>query len=245
MSDMNGDHANRVPKIIFVGVDGVLVRFAEQMSDAANAAALAFHKHIENIAPVGIREAAPSLTAVYLKLDLDAEIEQVVQSVTEEVHARDWFAEPMLQSRLWTIPCSFDGPQLSEAAQLAGVNETQAVAQITSTQVRVLTLGFAPGQPYLGNLESHWNIARMDGVAPRVPARALVVAVAQLIIFANETPTGWRHIGQSAFQCFDQNRAEPFAFQAGDRVQFVSAARSEIDALWDDSFVGARLEVVS
>ena len=56
---------------------------------------------------------------------------------------------------------------------------------------------------------------------------------------------GWRHIGQTAFRCFDQSRAEPFAFQAGDLVQFKSAARSEIEALQSDNFGGAKLEVLS
>jgi len=85
----------------------------------------------------------------------------------------------------------------------------------------------------------------MDGIAPNVPACALVVAVGQLIIFANEAPTGWRHIGQTAFRCFDQSRAEPFAFQAGDLVQFQSATPSEIEALQSDRFGGAKLEVLS
>ncbi|OJI92836.1 KipI family sensor histidine kinase inhibitor [Planktotalea frisia] len=242
---MNEATPERFPKMSFVGIDGVLVRFGAKMCDAANAAALAFHQHIEKIALVGVLEAAPSLTAVFLRLDLDADLERLVHRISKEVDAKNWFEDPLEKRRKWTIPCSFDGRQLTEAAQLAGVSDAQAVAQITATEVRVLTLGFAPGQPYLGSLDSHWDIPRMDGIAPNVPACALVVAVGQLIIFANEAPTGWRHIGQTAFRCFDQSRAEPFAFQAGDLVQFQSATPSEIEALQSDRFGGAKLEVLS
>ncbi len=245
MSVMKQTSPKRFPKMSYVGIDGVLIRFGAEMSEAVNAAALAFHQHISRASIDGVLESAPSLTAVYLRLDIETDPVALLGVITQELEAQDWFAIKREHARRWVIPCSFDGPQLAEAAKLAGVSEAQAVKQITETELRVFTLGFAPGQPYLGSLEPHWNIPRMDGVAPNVPAQALVVAVAQVIIFANAAPTGWRHIGQTAFRCFDQERSEAFAFQAGDLVQFQSAARSEIDALTGESFGGARLEVLS
>ena len=235
----------RFPQMSFVGIDGVLVRFAAQVSTDANKAALAFHAHISKSEGRGILETAPSLTAVFLKLDIESDLNAVLDHIRAEMMSRDWFETLNQQKRFWRIPCSFDGPQLREAADLANVSETQAIAEITASQTRVLTLGFAPGQPYLGNLDAHWNIPRMTGIAHNVPARALVIALRQLIIFSNATPTGWRHIGQTAFKCFDKDRAEPFAFKAGDMVQFEQASRSEIDALQSDTLGGARLEVVS
>lgn len=240
---MNQHSPQKFPTVSFVGVDGVLVRFGETVSARSNQAALAFHRHMETANISGILECAPSLIAVYFRLDLDLSIDVILDRIRLELGSNDWFEAESHQRRLWTIPCSFDGPQLKEAAALAGVSETKAVEQLTSATTQVLTLGFAPGQPYLGNLDPHWDIPRMDGIAPNVPQNALVVAVRQLIIFANATPTGWRHIGQTAFRCFDQERRDPFAFKAGDQVRFDAVARSEIDALSSDTFGGARLEV--
>lgn len=232
------------PELSFVGIDGVLVRFGAQVTDSANLAALAFHRHMQNAGVLGILECAPSLTAVFLRLDLSVDQNELIQSVALELEKRDWFAHPFKAKRRWTIPCSFDGPKLAEAAALVGVSERHAVEQLLAARVRVLTIGFAPGQPYLGNLEPHWNIPRMDGIAPSVPAGALVVAVGQLIIFSNAAPTGWRHIGQTAFRCFDQDRVDPFAFRTGDLVQFAKATSDEIKEMKSHAFGGAVLEDV-
>lgn len=226
----------------YVGVDGVLVRFGAEMSEAANRAALAFHRHISGLELEGVLETAPSLTAVFLKLDIASDLDALVARIEAAMNAQDWFMSDSPALRAWTIPCCFDGPQLAEAAQLAGVSESTAIAQLTETQTRVLTLGFAPGQPYLGNLATHWDIPRMTEIAAKVPAQALVVAVRQLIIFNNEAPTGWRHIGQTAFRCFDKEREDPFALRAGDLVRFAQVGRAELKALQGDSYGGARLE---
>lgn len=235
------------PALTYIGVDGVLVRFGDSVTEDINRAALAFHSHMSAALPAGVLESAPSLTAVYLRLDIEGDVAQAVQAIRNQMGARDWFALQSSATRLWTIPCCFDGPQLAETAELVGLSEAEAIRELTQTQVRVLTIGFAPGQPYLGNLPERWNFPRLSGITPNVPARALVAAVSQLVIFANDTPTGWRHIGTTEFHDFKVDRAEPFAFRAGDLVQFAAAGRAEIDALaaQSDGFGGARCEVLT
>lgn len=219
------------PALAYMGVDGVLVRFGSRVTERVNAAALRFHAHMSNANIVGVLESAPSLTAVYLRLDIECDLQAAVRSIDVEMGAQDWFGEQPAKGRLWTIPCCFDGPQLKETAELVGLSEAGAILELTQSQVRVLTIGFAPGQPYLGNLPERWNFPRLSGITPNVPARALVAAVSQLVIFANDTPTGWRHIGSTEFHDFKQDRAEPFAFRAGDLVRFGRVGRAELEAL--------------
>ena len=112
------------------------------------------------------------------------------------------------------------GPQFAEAADLAGLSEANARTAIAQARVRVLTLGFAPGQPYMGELAPEWDIPRQSGLTPQVPGGALVVAIRQLIIFAGPAPTGWRQIGLTAFRCFRPEAAQPIALRPGDEVCF-------------------------
>jgi KipI family sensor histidine kinase inhibitor len=235
------------PALTYIGIDGVLVRFGDTVSAASNDAALAFHNHMKDADIEGVLETAPSLTAVYLRVDIESDVESIVQSIDAQMQSRDWFSVTSEPQRRWTIPCCFDGRQLAEAAALAGVSEEVAVNELTEAQVRVLTIGFAPGQPYLGNLPDHWDLPRMGGIAPNVPACALVVAVRQLIIFANAAPTGWRHIGTTGFHDFQRERAEPFAFRAGDLVRFTKVGRGEMDTLIqsDDGLGGAICEALT
>ncbi|MCB2131969.1 MAG: carboxyltransferase domain-containing protein, partial [Rhodobacteraceae bacterium] len=94
-----------------------------------------------------------------------------------------------------------------------------------------LTIGFAPGQPYLGELSPRWDIPRQVALTRRVPEGALVVAIRQLILFSAATPTGWRHIGQTAFRAFRPESADPFPLRPGDELLFPAIEPGELAAI--------------
>ncbi len=151
--------------------------------------------------------------------------------------------------RLWRIPAAFSpafAPQLNEAAALAGLTPEQAVAQIEAAKVRVIAIGFAPGQPYLGMLPDDWDIPRQSELTKSLPPGALITAVRQLIIWAADAPTGWRHIGQTAFRVYLPETATPFAFEPGDAVQFQSVSDTDYRAIAanTDTNGGATCEVL-
>jgi len=237
------------PEICPLGVDGVLVRFARILTDEANSQALAFRTQVMHAALPGVTEVASSLTSVRVGFDPQrtnrTEITQHIVDLLEHPEKQD--SGPR---RLWRIPVAFGpelAPQLAQAAELAGVTQEQAVKEITSQRVRVIALGFAPGQPYLGMLPPHWDIPRQSELTPKMPNGALVVAVRQLIIFAADAPTGWRQIGQTAFRVYQPDAPEPFAFNPGDTVEFCAVADSELTALQNrtDTNGGATCKVLS
>ena len=164
---------------------------------------------------------------------------------------RDWFSTALPEGRtLWTIPAVFGtdrAPQFTEAAEAAGLSDAEALRDLTTTRLRVLTLGFAPGQPYLGTLGEAWNIPRQTELTPNVPTGALVAAVRQICLFAKDTPTGWRHVGQSAFACFRPRGDTPFPLTPGDEVQFTDISAAElarIEANVTDGTGGATREII-
>ena len=112
------------------------------------------------------------------------------------------------------------------------------MTEIAASRLRVLAIGFAPGQPYLGFLDDHWNIPRQTEVTPRVPQGAVVVAVRQVIPFANASPTGWRQIGRTAFRCYSKNSVPPIPLKAGDEVQFDPVSAVELARLEDAGPLG-------
>ena len=203
---------------------------------------------LEAAPPDGCLEIAPALTSIRLRFDPELTSRA---ALVEALRLRlDGEAPPPAPQRRWTVPVAFDpanAPQLAEAARLAGQSEAEAIGTITSTEVSVLAIGFAPGQPYLGLLPPHWDIPRQTDLTPRVPDGALVTAVRQLIIFGAATPTGWRQIGATALRVFDPTRAEPFALRSGDLMRFERAAPAEIAALRaaPDGLGGARLEALA
>jgi KipI family sensor histidine kinase inhibitor len=172
--------------------------------------------------------------------------------IAPELDGQDWAnVSPPAPTRRWHIPVCFgpdQAPQLDEIAALAGCSPDQAIEAITGTDLSVLAIGFAPGQPYLGMLPDNWGFARQSELTPMVPAGAVVVALRQVVLFANDSPTGWRQAGQSAFRPFLLTRPEPLVLRAGDGVRFHTVGVGEFEALVaanSDGLGGATCEVLS
>ena len=148
---------------------------------------------------------------------------------------QNWFEVPLPAGRRhFEIPCVFGaehGPQFNDAAEAAGLTPSEALKELTAVTTRVMTIGFAPGQPYLGQLDEHWDIPRLSSLTAEVPKGALIVAIRQLIIFSAPNPTGWRHIGQTAFSCFRPEQASPFALKSGDEISLRDITANELSKI--------------
>ena len=222
------------PRLQTVGIDGLLITFADRLSDGANRAALAFRAMIETAKIEGIKETTTSLASTFVLFDpVKSDLEHIRAALLALLQGTDWSDVPLPQGRrLWHVPAAFGGtrgPQLDEAAKLAGIDRDQAIEEMTNTRVRVLTIGFAPGQPYLGTLPAHWNIPRQSGLTKQVPNGAIAVAIRQLVLFTASTPTGWRMIGQTAFRGFRPDQDAPFTLGVGDEILFSSISEDELD----------------
>lgn len=220
------------PIIRPVGLAGLLVSFSDRMTDQANRAAIAFSAAVEGERWSGIEEISTSLVSVFLRIDpLAADLPALTGRVEALAASRDWLAAPLPSGRRhWAIPTVYGtdlAPELDEAARAAGISPEAAVADLSSTRVRVLTFGFAPGQPYLGQLPERWNLPRRTELNPSVPQSALVVAVRQLVLFSRPTPTGWRHVGQTAFENFRPGAGDPFPLRPGDELSFPAVSAEE------------------
>lgn len=224
---------NSHPKIQGVGLDGLLITFADSLNDAANRAALAFRAMVEDAAIDGITETSTSLVSTLVLFDPIATDRADLQAKLQALlDVMDWSDAPLPAGRrLWRVPAAFGGargPQLEEAAKLAGLTADQAIDEIAAARVRVMSIGFAPGQPYLGALPDHWNIARQTGLTKQVPTGAIAVAIRQMVLFTAPAPTGWRMIGQTAFRGFRSDQNTPFALRVGDEVMFTPITDAEL-----------------
>lgn len=249
--DTHGDGAPQGwPRIQTVGTDGMLVSFGDRLGEAANRAALAFRSALDRAQLDGVEESSTSLVSTYLRFDpvhadhagLRADLERLLAT-------ENWYEAALPEGRrLWRIPTVFGtdlAPQLDQAAAAAGLSPDAAIASISRTRVRVQTIGFAPGQPYLGELESNWDIPRQKELTERVPEGALTVAIRQLVLFSVSTPTGWRHIGQTAFRLFRPTSDTPFVLRPGDEALFEPVSPEHLSAMRDDPDGGATSQVIS
>lgn len=240
---------NDFPRIDRVGIDGLLIRFDDRLTETANRAALALRAALDRADLPAMQELSASLVSVLIRFDAlrvpHAKIETAIMTI---LHKRDWYAAELPQGRrLWRVPAIFGGdlaPQLNEAAGLAGLTPEQAIQSLTQSPVRVQTIGFAPGQPYLGTLPKVWDIPRQTGLTKEVPPGAIAVAIRQLVMFSVASPTGWRHVGQTALRLFRPDVDQPFILRPGDEVLYEPVNRETFETLSHNADGGAVAQVI-
>ncbi len=211
------------PAILPLGIDGIIVRFADRLNESANQAALGFRAALAENPLAGVEEIAAALTSVYLRFDPSGTSYETLRAAIRNHLCGNWKTARKTTPRRWYIPTVYGGehgPQLAEMAKLAGMSESAAMAQISGTPLRVMSLGFAPGQPYLGLLPPAFDLPRQSALTKEVPSGALTMAIRQCVLFATPAPTGWRHIGQTRFTAFRPESDTPFPLQPGDEVVF-------------------------
>ncbi|HMO71236.1 MAG TPA: carboxyltransferase domain-containing protein [Paracoccaceae bacterium] len=227
------------PAVSPIGVDGLLIAFGGRLTEPANRAALAFRAEVDAAGLTGVVETATAPAAVYVRFDHGQTAHVALQDeLGALLSARDWWSAPLPAGRRrWLVPAAFGaehGPLLDEAATMAGLSPDAAVAALCARPLRVQTIGFAPGQPYLGQLPAEWDLPRLSSLT-RVPDGAVTVAIRQVVLFSVASPTGWRHVGQTALRLFRPESGIPSLLRPGDEVQFRPVGARELDALRRDA----------
>jgi KipI family sensor histidine kinase inhibitor len=116
-----------------------------------------------------------------------------------------------------------DGPDLDDAAALAGLAPGTLAELHAAAPLEVLFLGFAPGFAYLGDLPDRLALPRLATPRTRVPAGSVAIADRLTAVYPQASPGGWRIIGRTDLRLFDPARDPAVALRPGDRVRFVPA----------------------
>lgn len=206
------------PLLVPLGDCGLLIRFAESLSDAANAAAIGFGRRAIAAGLPGVTEVVPNLVSVLLRYDpRQVGFDRLAGEVRLLLSAP---AEPAAAGANHLVPVRFDGDDLDEVAQQLGMDPATFVATHNAGPLRVLATGFAPGFVYCGLHAEPMRVARRAAVRPRVPGGTVLFAAGQTAITSTPIPTGWHVIGHTAFCNFDASARPPTQLAAGDTVRF-------------------------
>lgn len=207
-----------LPLILPLGDRGLLVRFGETLSDAANRAAIDFARRIEAAAIPDVVEVVPNLISVLVRYEptkltfdrLAGEIKLLAPAADDSIAAGVRHA----------VAVSFDGEDLEEVAELVELPVADFIRAHNAAPLRVLATGFAPGFVYCGMHPEALAVPRRAAVRRQVPAGTVLFAAGQTAITSTPIPTGWHVIGHTGFRNFDPAAEPPSAVRAGDSIEF-------------------------
>lgn len=133
------------------------------------------------------------------------------------------------RARTHTLVVRYDGPDLADVAELAGISPEELVRRHTEVTWRAAFGGFAPGFVYLVDdreVEGQ-SAGRCLPVVPRlaspratVPAGSVGLADRFCAVYPGASPGGWRLLGTTDATLWDVDREYPALVAPGDIVRF-------------------------
>lgn len=208
------------------GPDAWLLRFAERLGPETFARGRAIAADLERNPPSGLREFVPGFASVLLEFHPGAAPDPAALTRwTGSVSAAPLDLPALAPIK--EIPVIYDGPDLGRVAEHARMSPAEVAALHCATVYHIYLIGFAPGFPYLGDLDPRLHTPRLASPRPRVAAGSVAIGGEHTGIYPVDSPGGWNLIGRTSVKIFDPQRRgggddrAMFWLQAGDRVRFV------------------------
>ncbi|MDL4839197.1 5-oxoprolinase subunit PxpB [Aquibacillus rhizosphaerae] len=137
-------------------------------------------------------------------------------------------------SKTVRIPVCYLDPfalDLEEVAKVNHLSQEEVIELHTAPTYPVYFLGFSPGFPFLGGMNTKISTPRKQSPRKKIEAGSVGIAGNQTGIYPSSTPGGWQIIGRTPIPLLQLHKKQPTLLQAGDRVQFYSITKQEFDRL--------------
>ncbi len=153
--------------------------------------------------------------------------------VLDDLDADERGDNPEARGKSIRIPVHYDGPDLSEIAELTGLSTREVIQAHQARSWRAAFGGFAPGFAYLIGGDERLTVPRRSEPRTSVPAGAVGLAGEFSAVYPGPSPGGWQLLGHTDVAVWDPNREPAALVPPGSLVWFVDAdetsAGSETD----------------
>jgi inhibitor of KinA len=199
-------------KIQPYGPNAVLITFADKLGDETFARGRALARALERHPPPGLVEYVPAFTTLLLEFKEPVpDLSFLEQAAREGERPRELLKE---------IPVTYNGADLQRVADHNQLSVAEVCERHAAVIYKVYMLGFSPGFPYLGDLDSRLHTPRLSTPRTWVPAGSVAIGGQHTGIYPSETPGGWNIIGHTPVRLVDA-ATMTFFLHPGDRVRFV------------------------
>jgi inhibitor of KinA len=130
-------------------------------------------------------------------------------------------------------------PDITDVAAMAGMSPQDVARLHSQTTHFVYALGFAPGQPYMGDLPEQLHLPRRKDPRSEVATGAIAIATGLTVVYPFANPCGWHVIGRTPVALFDPARSPPNLVSAGDTVECHPIGTEEFERLQAEAAEGA------
>lgn len=138
------------------------------------------------------------------------------------------------RSYIVEIPVCYDdefAPDLSFVATYNNMSVEDVIKKHISNDYLIYMIGFTPGFPYLGGMDTSIATPRLEKPRIKIEAGSVGIAGEQTGIYPVDSPGGWRIIGKTPIKIYDKDSERPVQLDMGDYIRFIPIDKIEFDKI--------------
>lgn len=223
-------------EIVPLGDGALLVQLGNRINDSLSNRVLQLYVQLRSLGPLvlDVVPAYSSIAVYYNVLALHTAGKTAFEAIKEKIQSLLNSESVTIETtdRLHRIPVCYEpvfALDLAELARAKELTEEEVIQLHKATIYRVYMIGFLPGFPYMGTVDSRIAMPRKSSPRINIAAGSVGIAGAQTGIYPLASPGGWNIVGRTPVRLFDKERNKPVLLQPGDRVQFYSITEDEFN----------------
>ena len=222
-------------KLSNIGDSAIVCDFGDEVNRIVNTSVIKLFHHIKKEVSNGNLEGVLNYTPSYNKLIISFDLKIInLSKITNLLQSVDFSKINISKNnKNWIIPVCYDFEMdLDNMSKTLKIEKEEIINIHLNTDFFVYMVGFIPGHPFMGDLNSKLFLNRLKTPRVKIPAGSVGIVEKFCNIYPYESPGGWNIIGRTSIKLFDKkNESNPSLLSPGDSVKFKSVSRKEFEKL--------------
>jgi len=222
-------------KLNNIGDSGVVCDFGDEVNRSINTSVIKLFHHIKKEVSEGNLDGVLNYTPSYNKLIINFDLGKINSlKIMDFLKSVDFSKLNISQnSKKWTIPVCYDFEMdLTNMSNSLKLKKDEITNIHLNTDFFIYMVGFVPGHPFMGDLDSKLFLNRLKTPRVKIPAGSVGIVEKFCNIYPYESPGGWNIIGRTPVKLFNKkNEISPCFLSPGDSVKFKSISKKEFEKL--------------
>ena len=218
-------------KLSNIGDCGVVCDFGEEVNQKINLRVIQLFNYIKKQVLEGNLKGILNYTPSYNKLIINFDLGKINSSkIIDFLESIDFSKLSFSQNKKeWTIPICYDlEMDLENISKTLKIDKEEIKNIHLNTTFFIYMIGFVPGHPFMGDLDSKLFLNRLKTPRVKIPPGSVGIVEKFCNIYPYESPGGWNIIGNTPLKVFDEmNLNEPALIKPGNKISFYQITKEE------------------
>jgi len=222
-------------KLSNIGDSGIVCDFGDEVSQKINTEVIKLFHYVRRQTSDRNLEGILNCTPSYNKLIINFDLKKINATKILDFLKSINFSELNLSQnkKEWTIPICYDfAMDLENMSKVLKIDKDEIINIHSKTVFFIYMIGFVPGHPFMGDLDSKLFLNRLKTPRVKIPAGSVGIVEKFCNIYPYESPGGWNIIGKTPEKIFNnRDSTNPCLLSPGDTVKFKSISKEEFNKI--------------